>query len=144
MTDKEIKRLSRADLVDIIYQLQKNEENLIKMNEDLKARLASKEMKIEKAGSLAEAAVSVSGVFEKAQQAAEIYLSELQRMNEEVEERRKARLDEAEAEAAKILEDAKAQAKEKIAAANKAIQYYLAEHPEMLSALSSQEDENVD
>lgn len=139
MTDKEIKRLSRGDLVDIIYQLQKNEANLIKMNEDLKARLASKEMKIENAGSIAEAAVSVSGVFEKAQQAADIYLSELHRMNEDAQERYKARMEQAEIEASKIVEEAKATAKAKIAAVNRAIQKYLTEHPEMRSALSSEE-----
>lgn len=139
MTDKEIKRLSRGDLIDIIYQLQKNEANLIKMNEDLKVRLASKEMKIENAGSIAEAAISVSGVFEKAQQAADIYLSELHRMNDDVEERHKARMEQAEVEASKIVEEAKATAKAKIAAANRAIQKYLTEHPEMRSALSSEE-----
>ena len=139
MTDKEIKRLSRGDLIDIIYQLQKNEANLIKMNEDLKVRLASKEMKIENAGSIAEAAISVSGVFEKAQQAADIYLSELHLMNDDVEERHKARMEQAEVEASKIVEEAKATAKAKIAAANRAIQKYLTEHPEMRSALSSEE-----
>lgn len=144
MTDKEIKRLSRGDLIDIIYQLQKNEANLIKMNEDLKARLASKEMKIEHAGSIAEAAISVSGVFEKAQQAADIYLSELHRMNEDVEERYKARMEQAEIEASKIVEDAKATAKAKIASANKAIHKYLVEHPEIRPALPSEEGNDAE
>lgn len=143
MTEKEIKRLSRSDLIDIIYQLQKNEKNLIKMNKDLKARLASKEMKIENAGSIAEAALLVSGVFEKAQQAADIYLDELHRMNEDLEEYRKAKIMEAEAEAARIIDEAKASARVKIMMINNDIQRFLASHPELHLAFSSQEDNNA-
>lgn len=49
-------------MIDIIYQLKKNEANLISMNDELKERLASKEMKIEKSGSIAEAGISVKYV----------------------------------------------------------------------------------
>lgn len=143
MTEKDIRRLSRGDLIDIIYQLQRNEANLIKMNEDLKARLDSKEMKIAKAGSIAEAAISVSGVFEKAQQAADLYLEELHRTNAELEERCRVRLSEAENEAARILADADAKAKAKIAAATKAIERYFEDHPELRYALSFQEDDHA-
>lgn len=139
MTDKELKRLSRADLIDIIYQLQQNEENLIKMNEELKASLASKEMKIKSAGSIAEAAVSVSNVFEKAQQAADIYLSELHRLNEDEEAFFKTKMDEAQAEADKIVAEGKAKANAMIAKANRTINRYLSEHPELKAAFASRE-----
>lgn len=140
MTEKELKHLGRSDLIDIIYQLQKNEENLVKMNENLKARLASKELKIENAGSLAEAAIAVSGVFEKAQLAADMYLSELQKRSNNIEQEYNARIAEAKEEAAQILAEAERKAKARIAVANKAIQNYLEEHPELRPALACCEE----
>lgn len=39
MTDKELKKLKRADLLEILYYLQKEVEELTKENESLKAQL---------------------------------------------------------------------------------------------------------
>lgn len=142
MNEKEFKRLSRSDLIDIIYQFQKNEANLVKTNEELKARLAAREMKIADAGSIAEAAVAVSGLFEKAQQAADIYLAEIEKMNEDIDERCWEKIYAAEREAERIIAEAEVKAKAKIAAANKAIHQYVLSHPEIRPALFAQEDDD--
>ena len=44
MTDKEFKRLSRAQLIDIIYQFQLEQEELAAENEKLKKALEGKEL----------------------------------------------------------------------------------------------------
>lgn len=96
MTDKELRRLSRADLVDIIYQLQQDKETLISENEQMKeqmsaekeqllSKLRSREIKAAKAGSLADAAASLTGLFERAQTTADLYLENIAEMKKEEE-----------------------------------------------------------
>lgn len=74
MTDKELRRLSRQELMDIIYQLKKNEQKLQARLERAEQKLQEREIYISKAGSIAEAALALNGVFEAAQQAANDYL----------------------------------------------------------------------
>lgn len=74
MTDKDFKKLSRLELVDIIYELQKR---FLEKEEEisaLKAELEKKNIEISSSGSIAEAAMKVNGVFETAQAAADQYL----------------------------------------------------------------------
>lgn len=74
MTDKELKRLSRVELIDIIYELQKQKEAADAQVVQLQDQLNTRELHIAEAGSIAEAAISVNGVFEAAQAAADQYL----------------------------------------------------------------------
>lgn len=77
MTDKELRRLSRADLVEIIYEVRQNEAALQEEVESLKKQLDEKQKKISKAGSLAELSASLNGLFESAQATADQYLQEI-------------------------------------------------------------------
>lgn len=74
MTDKEFKHLKRSDLIYIIYEYQKKQEELIKENEELREKLKEKELKISNAGSLAEVSAKLNGLFEAAQQTADDYI----------------------------------------------------------------------
>lgn len=67
MADKELRHLSRFDLIDIIYELQKQNDASAAQIEALQSKLAEKEIRIAKAGSIAEAAIGINGVFETAQ-----------------------------------------------------------------------------
>ena len=67
MISKELKRLSRRELVDIIYQLKKNEQDMQEEIESLKTELEDKRIRISTAGSIADAAMSVTNVFSTAQ-----------------------------------------------------------------------------
>lgn len=80
-TDKEIKNMSRTELIGIIYELKIREEQLIEENKLLRAELNQRTIKMEKAGSIAEAAISLNRVFEAAQQAAEDYLNSIKKMD---------------------------------------------------------------
>ena len=106
MTDKEFKRLSRAELIDIIYQLQLREEELLAENEKLKEELTNKRIKLEQAGNIAEAALEINKVMQAAQAAAEQYLEEIRLQKAETAEYCKKVMAEAEKRAAAIVANA--------------------------------------
>lgn len=74
MTDKELRRLSRLDLIEIIYRYQKRESKLEAENKLLRARLKSKLITVKDAGSIAQASLELNKVFDAAQRAADQYL----------------------------------------------------------------------
>ena len=115
MTDKEFKRLNRAQLIDIIYQLQLKEKELTADNEKLTEALEDKRLRLDKAGNIAEAALAIHDVLQSAQDAANHYMEEIQiRLSEEREQVLASATREAEAiitqakqEAANIIAQAK-------------------------------------
>lgn len=74
MADRELKKLSRAELIDIIYALKEREDDLSAQVAALEEKLAQREIQISRAGSIAEAALAINRVFEQAQAAVEDYL----------------------------------------------------------------------
>ena len=103
MTDKEFKQLSRAQLIDIIYQLQLQVDALTEQNQSLEKALADKRLRISNAGNIAAAALEINDCFRSAQNAAEQYLEEIKAMREETEMERKRILAAAQAEAKRIV-----------------------------------------
>ena len=77
--EKQLKRLSRRELLEMMLEMSRRIDDLKKENERLKEELESKNILIENSGSLAEAAMRITGVFEAAQQAADIYLENVKR-----------------------------------------------------------------
>ena len=107
LTDKEFKKLSRAQLIDIIYQLQLQLDKLTEQNKALEDALADKRLRISNAGNLAEAALEINNCFRSAQNAAEQYLNEIKAIREETEAERQRILAKARAEAEAIVASAK-------------------------------------
>ena len=62
----DLKHLRRSELIDLIYEMKKRE-----------IELQTREITIEKAGSIADAAVQLSGVLQAAQEAADSYLKSI-------------------------------------------------------------------
>ena len=87
MTDKEFKRLSRSQLIDIIYQLQIKHEELIQENQNLKEALEDKRTHLRQAGNIAEASLAIHNVMQAAQDAASQYLEEIRAMHAETKEK---------------------------------------------------------
>ena len=110
MTDKEVKRLSRSQLIEIIYQLQTREEELTDKNRRLEEELRSKRIRMENAGNIAEAALELNDVFRSAQNAAAQYLSEIQIIRETAEKERQQIILAAQEEARQIIQKAKDEA----------------------------------
>ena len=107
MTDKEFKRLSRHQLIEIIYQFQLQIDKLTEQNQELERELADKRLRLENAGNIANAALEINDCFRSAQNAAEQYLNEIQAIRDETERERQSILSQAQAEAAAIIADAK-------------------------------------
>ena len=80
MADKEIKRLSRSELLELLVKLSEENEKLGKENEQLRKRLESRQISLENAGSIAEASLRINRVFEAVQAAADDYLASVKAM----------------------------------------------------------------
>ena len=107
MTDKEFKRLNRAQLIDIIYQFQLQVEKLTARNQALETELADRRLRLRNAGNIADAALEINDCFRSAQNAAEQYLNEIQAIREETEAEKQRILAQARAEAEAIIAGAK-------------------------------------
>ena len=82
MTDKELRRLSRSELLEmLIAQTEENRQLKIRL-ERAEAQLQDRTIAVEKAGSLAEAALQLNHVFEAADKAAQQYLENVRLMSE--------------------------------------------------------------
>ncbi|MBR6570341.1 MAG: hypothetical protein IKK75_07795 [Clostridia bacterium] len=103
---KDIRKLSRSELVDIIYQLKKSELELQEQVQSLQAQLMNRNLKVEKVGTLAEAAFSLSGFFDAAQEAANVYLEEIQKRYDAADRECKRIISEAHQKADAILQEA--------------------------------------
>ena len=87
MTDKELKRLDKTDLLKIAISQSQKIDALEAEIEELKARLASREIKMAKAGSIADVAMQVNQVFDHAQEAADMYYDNIKKhIDEQVRE----------------------------------------------------------
>lgn len=114
MADKELRRMSRPELIEIIYALKSNEEVLKKKNAQLNEQLNDRTIRMEKAGSIAEASLQLNDIFTVAQEAADEYLNSIKAANESMEDKQRA----AAIEADRVVSEAKAQAKGIIGDAN--------------------------
>ena len=85
MTDKELKHLSRSELLEMLLaQVEENQKLKMQLNE-MQAQLDNRQIVINEAGSIAEAALQLNGVFEAAQNAAAQYLENIRRLSGEEE-----------------------------------------------------------
>ena len=131
MTDKEFKRLNRAQLIEIIYQFQMKVDTLTEQNQELERELADKRLRLNNAGNIADAALEINDCFRSAQNAAEQYLNEIKAIREETEaqrhrilsetqEQRERILSETQEERQRIIAEAQAEAEVIIAGSKKA------------------------
>lgn len=88
MTDRELRKLSRAELLEILLMQGKTVEELQGRVAELEERLREKNLQLANAGSIAEAAMQLEGVFEAAQRSADVYLANVARLNAESQQRR--------------------------------------------------------
>ena len=78
---KELRRLTRTELLELLVDMSEELEKTRAERDELAAKLADREIKIEKAGTLAEASFALAGVLESAQEAADLYLENLKRQH---------------------------------------------------------------
>ena len=145
MTDKDLRRLSRAELLDILYEQRKRYEDSLAENQALRQQLEDRTLRIASAGSIAEAAIQVNGVFEAA---ADQYLAsvkaataEMVQKTDEAQRQRETIIQDAKQQAGQIVQDAQAQADRILAEAGAQVDARWAEFQKNADALIHAHDE---
>ncbi|MEE1282719.1 MAG: DNA repair protein [Acutalibacteraceae bacterium] len=87
MTDKELRKLSRADLLEMLLMQSKEVERLRSELDEANRKLENRKILLENSGSIAEAALKINEVFEAAQLAADQYLENIKQIAEYPTER---------------------------------------------------------
>ena len=139
MTEKDLKRLSRADLLELLIdqstELQKTQERLMAAE----AELDSRRIAIDKAGNIAEAALKLNGVFEAVQASCEQYMENIRALSErqdEAERRCAAMEAETKEKCAQMLAKAEAECKAYWDEISKKLEAFCANHVEARELLS--------
>lgn len=86
MTDNELKKLNRAELLELLVEQSKKIDELQSRLDEAEAKLAGRQILLDEAGSIAEASLRLNGVFEAAEEAAKQYLENIQRLSGEQEQ----------------------------------------------------------
>lgn len=76
-SSKDLRRLSRTELLEMLIAQTKECEALTEKLNEAEKQLENRTLDLKKAGSIAEAALQVNGVFEAAQRAADLYLENI-------------------------------------------------------------------
>ncbi|MBQ6999711.1 MAG: hypothetical protein IJN67_01530 [Oscillospiraceae bacterium] len=87
MTDRELKRLSRPQLLEMLLMQAKEVSRLREELEQAQTQLECRRIQIEEAGSIAEASLKLNNVFDTAQAAADQYLQNIRQTLEETQKR---------------------------------------------------------
>ena len=82
MTEKELRRLSRTDLLELLLAQRKENEQLRCILDETQSQLADRTIKIDKAGSIAEASLQLSGIFTAAQDSCQHYIENIKLLSE--------------------------------------------------------------
>ena len=82
MTEKELRRLSRTDLLELLLAQRRENEQLRCILDQTQAQLADRTLQINKAGSIAEASLQLSGIFAAAQDSCECYMENIRLLSE--------------------------------------------------------------
>ncbi|MCI9274458.1 MAG: DNA repair protein [Clostridiales bacterium] len=81
MTDKELRKLKRGELLEMLLEQSREMQKLKAELEKATGLLEERRLIIDSAGSIAEASLKLNGVFEAAQKAADQYLENVKRLS---------------------------------------------------------------
>lgn len=116
--EKSYKRLSRSELLELLIAESEKNESLQQQLKEAQEKLVDRELKQNNAGSIAEAALSLNGVFTAAEAACAQYIENIERLSVEQERMCARREAESRKKATQIIAEATERA-EKIEAATK-------------------------
>lgn len=86
MTEKELKKLTRYQLLELLIAQTERAEKLEKRVKNLEEQLNEQNLEISSLGSIAEASLQLWGVFQSAQSAADAYLDAAKKRAKEIEQ----------------------------------------------------------
>jgi len=102
MANKELRRLSRSELLELLLIQTKETERLQQKLRKAESMLQERDLKIQKAGDLAHAVLEINGVVESTQRAAQQYLDNIAALEARTKQKCDQMISEAKAEAARI------------------------------------------
>lgn len=79
MTEKELLKLKRSEMLEIMLAQSREIDKLRKELEETKVQLEERRIRIRNAGSLAEASLQLTNVFAEAQKAADLYVENVKK-----------------------------------------------------------------
>ena len=82
-TDRELRKLKRRDLLQLLLESEKENRRLTSELIGLRSTLEKQDLVLEEVGSIAEASLQLSNVFDEAQKAADNYLENVRRVCDE-------------------------------------------------------------
>lgn len=146
MTDYELKKLNRRELLEILLEQGREIERLQAKLKEAEEKLRDRELRISNAGSLAEASLSLNGVFEAAQAAADQYLENIRnsedicrQMQKEAEQRAAQIVAAAEEKAAAYEENASQNVKHYWDEVSQKLEHFYSDHQGLKELLSVRE-----
>lgn len=108
MTDRELKRMTRSELLQMLISQAEELTSLRAQLSDAQARLQDRRIAIDEAGSIAEAALRLNGIFDAAQAAAGQYLDNIREISSHQAALARCTQAEAERKAREIIDEANA------------------------------------
>ncbi len=85
MTEKELKKLNRYQLLELLILQTERADKLQARLDETESQLNNLDIQISSLGSIAEASLQLSGVFQSAQDAADMYINAAKKRAEEIE-----------------------------------------------------------
>ena len=82
MTERELRKLSRTDLLELLLAQRRENEQLRCILDQTQAQLADRTIKIDKAGSIADSSLQLSGIFNAAQDSCKYYMDNIKLLSE--------------------------------------------------------------
>ncbi len=81
MTQQELKKLNRTDLLEMLIAQSRENEELRSQIDQLRKQQSERKIMVDNAGSIAEAALQLSGIFESAQNACAQYIESIESLS---------------------------------------------------------------
>ena len=81
MTEKELLKLRRSELLEIMLAQSQEIDNLRQQLDEANAKLADREIRLSESGSIAEASLRLTNIFEEAQKAVDLYVDNMKRLS---------------------------------------------------------------
>lgn len=125
MTERDLKKLNRTDLLELLLQQSREMEQLQDELAQTKHQLSRRTIVLNEAGSIAEAALQLNGVFAAAENACAQYIESIQHLSGQQEEVCQQMLQETQAKCDKMMADAKYQSEIYWDAVNKKVEKLL-------------------
>ena len=86
MTDRQLRKASRLDLLRLLLEEKKTSEALRDQVQNMQLQLDDRQLHMDQAGSLADAALKLSGIFDAAESACQYYTENIRKLSGRQEE----------------------------------------------------------